>query len=616
MSEPSNSRDRVLSRLEARRAELEAAKGRERVAVGIGLAALVFAIALVTMAADDVIPLHWAGALTIGTLGLVVSIAWREQRSIACRRLRHAVAFHEAARRRLDDDWDLGFDGGAAYEEASHPYAVDLDVIGAQSVFARMNTTATTLGRDALAALLLDHESRAQGPERQKAVRALADDWDLREALHVELAEFLAGVAAGPAAREILDARTRDLEGWGQEPPPPPEPTWHVARDLVLTAGFIGVLTMIVTGQWPWAVLLLSWGVNYMVLGGAKDVEEDLERFESVRGTLDGWARILRVIEDRVPSGSAPLDAVKADLTADDARASSAIADLDRRVERLAWRGNMFWAMTFDVALLWDLHARRALHRWKRRHGEHIDRWLRAAARVEAFAGLGNYAACVPDACWPEFVDDTVFEAEGLAHPLIAADVRGGNDLTLPDLGGVLLFTGSNMSGKSTFLRSIGLAVVFARAGLPVPANRLRLQDVDVATCMRISDDLAQGSSRFHAEVHRLAACVEAAGSQRTTLVLLDEILAGTNSEERHVGTDAVLRGLANARAVSLVATHDLGLKSLIDQLGDKGRLLHFRDDVTEGVMTFDYRLRDGACPSTNALRVMRDAGLDVPDDA
>jgi len=451
--------------------------------------------------------------------------------------------------------------------------------------------------------------------DRQAAIRALVEAEDLRESLHIELREFLANIGDGPSAREGLDQQTRSLEGWGKEPPPPPDPSWHVVRDLLFTAIFFTVAVMIIMQDLPWSLLVPAWLLNYVILGGAKDVEEDLERFDSVRRTLGGWARILRVLEDRLPKGAVPLDEVHAALSLDGGRASECIRELDRKVERLAWRGNMFWALTFDVILLWDLHARRALHRWKRRHGEHIDSWLAAAARVEAMVGLANYAAAVPDHSWPRFgTDQTVYGATALAHPLLARASRVGNDLRLERLGGVLLFTGSNMSGKSTFLRSVGLAAVFARAGLPVCADSLRIQDLDVTTCMRIHDDLAQGSSLFHAEVRRLASCVEAARSDRPTLVLLDEILAGTNSHERHLGTEAVLRGLADAAAVTLVATHDLELKSLIDQLEGAGSLLHFRDDVTGGVMSFDYRLREGPCPSTNALRVMRAAGLEVPD--
>lgn len=615
MPDLETSRADVTARLAARQADLEAAKGRERVAVTVGIVVLVAAVGLITMSADGVIGLHWLAALALSTLGLVIAVAWRERRTIARRRLSHAVAFHEAALSRIDDRWDLGLDDGSRYIDGDHPYAVDLDLFGPHSVFSRVNTTVTTLGRDALADTL-QGRCKHSPTERQAAVRALVDAEDLREALHIELQEFLKKIGDGPAARETLDEQTRSLKGWGHEPPPPPDPKWHTIRDLAFAGLFFGVLGLILWQDLPWTLLGVAWFINYLILGGAKDVEEDLERFETVRTTLDGWARILRCIEDQLPSTSTPLKAVHDALELTDGRASAFIEELDRKVERLAWRGNMFWALSFDVALLWDLHARRALHAWKRRHGHEIDGWLDAAAAVESLVGLANYAAGVPDQCWPTFASDgAILTTEDLAHPLISRSVRVGNDLTLPSLGGVLLFTGSNMSGKSTFLRSVGLAAVFARIGLPIPARSLRLHDLDVTTCMRIHDDLAQGSSLFHAEVKRLAACVEAARSERPTLVLLDEILAGTNSRERHIGTDAVLRGLADTSAVTLVATHDLALRSLVDQLGDRGSLLHFRDDVTDGVMSFDYRLREGPCPSTNALRVMRAAGLDVPDE-
>lgn len=606
----------ISTRLDARRQDHRAARHQERRAAIAGLVVLVLAVAALSMSADGILPLHWTATLGLCVLSLIVAIQRRERCTVARRRLGHAVQFWEHALARSEDRWsDATQDDGAAYSDPDHPYANDLDLFGPHSLFSRINTTQTTLGRDALARLLTDPDEAHDTAARQEAVRDIAAAADMRETLHVELQEFLGDVAHGPVAREILDDKTRSLSGWGREPTPDPDPTWRVLLDLGLAALFLGAVAAAILGHLPWSALAPFWLLNYVFLGRASDVDEVLERFESVRNTLGGWSRILRCVEDGLPASAPPLRDARRALEIEGRRASDAVADLDRRVERLAWRGNMFWALTFDVALLWDLHARRALYAWKRRFGDRIDTWLQAAAQVEAHAALGSYAAAVPDHVFPETCTDAVLAAEDLAHPLLPSGTRVGNDLHLDRLGGILLITGSNMSGKSTFLRAVGLATVMARCGLPIPARSFRLRPLHVVTCMRIQDDLARGSSLFHAEVQRLADCVERAQSGDGTLVLLDEILAGTNSLERHVGTEGVLRGMINAPAATMVATHDLELAKLIDEVPDRGRVLHFRDAVEAGQMTFDYRLREGPCPSTNALRVMRDAGLDVDRD-
>jgi DNA mismatch repair ATPase MutS len=210
--------------------------------------------------------------------------------------------------------------------------------------------------------------------------------------------------------------------------------------------------------------------------------------------------------------------------------------------------------------------------------------------------------------------DGPVLELEELAHALLPAQVRVGNSLALPQLGQICLITGSNMSGKSTFLRTAGLAVVMSRMGLPVPARSMRMRDMQVVTCMTVHDSLKDASSLFYAEVRRLRQCLDWAAAGEATRVLFDEILAGTNSRERHIGAVAILESLSRLPAVSLVSTHDLELGELAQKMPEQLAVVHFRDHVREGVMSFDYTLRPGVLPSTNALRVMRLAGLDVPE--
>ena len=606
-------RARLEGRLRIRTAARDDARRRERLLSITGFAVLVGGIILMLATADKIVPLPWWGALAALAGTLVPTIILRERATTARRRHGYAITWIEEGLARLDDQWRFGQADGQEYADPEHPFAADLDVFGAHSVYERTNGCATTLGRDALAAVMRG-EAKSDLPSRQAAVRALADDLGWREAFAVELRGFRDSAGRTPVERETIDEKTRALIGWGDSPPPPLDPMWRIIRDFALGGGFLFVLVQVIFFSWAWWAVVPAYLLNFTLLGGAKDIEADLDRFEAIRRTLDDWARVIRQVE--ACTVDAPLvESLQEELRREGIQASAAIRDLTGRVDRLSSRRNMYYALTLDVAFLLDLHFRRSLLAWKRRHGHLIDTWLHASARMEALASLASYAAAVPGHAWPELTETgDVLDATDLAHPLLPANTRVGNDLTIAESGSLFLLTGSNMSGKSTFLRACGLAVVMARAGLPVSASQLRFRDQRVVTCMRTQDDLSRGSSRFHAEVRRLKECVDFARDGGLTLVLLDEILAGTNSKERHIGTEAVLNGLADLPASTLIATHDLELAGVIERAPGHGAVKHFRDQVVDGQMTFDYLLRDGLCPSTNALQVMRQEGLEVPE--
>ncbi|HMS18542.1 MAG TPA: hypothetical protein PKA37_16985, partial [Planctomycetota bacterium] len=293
-------------------------------------------------------------------------------------------------------------------------------------------------------------------------------------------------------------------------------------------------------------------------------------------------------------------------------RASLALRRLDRLVTRLSQHHNEAWTLTFGVATLLDAHVSRSLIRWRRNHAHLLLTWLKAAGEAEALLSLACYSEGYRTGCFGILEPGLKsIEALDLGHPLVSASSRRGNDLVVQETATTLLFTGSNMSGKSTFLRSVGLAVILSNLGVRIPAKSFRAPPLPVVTCMRITDNLSDGSSLFFAEVTRLKQCVEAAQAEPASLILLDEILAGTNSRERHAGTKSVLGLLAATPATVLIATHDLALAEVSSAVMHPTRLLHFRETIdATGAMTFDYQLRDGPCPTTNALEILRQAGL------
>jgi DNA mismatch repair ATPase MutS len=267
-----------------------------------------------------------------------------------------------------------------------------------------------------------------------------------------------------------------------------------------------------------------------------------------------------------------------------------------------------------NVFLLWDAHCLLRLEAFQRDAGRNARAWFHALGEVEGLSSFAGLAFDEPSYAWPEVEDGSAhFTATALGHPLLSSTARVSNDVNIPAPGHALLVTGSNMSGKSTHLRSMGLAAVMALSGAPVCASRLRISPLAVRSSIRISDSLSGGVSHFYAEVSRLRGVLDATAGSLPVLFLLDEILHGTNSEERQVGARWILAELLRRDAIGAVSTHDVGLCRLPPELMEKVAQHHFRESVEDGRMTFDYRLRSGPVSGGNALRLMRLVGLDVP---
>jgi DNA mismatch repair ATPase MutS len=263
--------------------------------------------------------------------------------------------------------------------------------------------------------------------------------------------------------------------------------------------------------------------------------------------------------------------------------------------------------------LLWATQISFAIEQWRKRHGSEVDRWLRAVGEMEALCSLASFAFERPEYPFPEVVDgSTVLEAEDLRHPLLLRahcvpnTIKLGGDLQL------LVISGSNMSGKSTLLRTVGTNVALALAGAPVSAQRMKLSLLAIGATLRVQDSLLGGTSRFYAEIQRLRDIMELTEKPLPVLLLLDEILYGTNSHDRTIGAEAVIRGLVEQGAIGFVTTHDLALAKVADALAPRAANAHFEDRLEDGKMIFDYMLRPGVVQRSNALALMRAVGLKV----
>jgi DNA mismatch repair ATPase MutS len=290
---------------------------------------------------------------------------------------------------------------------------------------------------------------------------------------------------------------------------------------------------------------------------------------------------------------------------------SQRIARLGNLIDQLDARRNPMFA-PFAYLLMWGTQLAYAIEAWRAGSGQSIAAWLAVVGEFEALCSLAAYAYEEPADPFPEVTAGAAcYDGEGLRHPLLRDCVP--NDLRL-DAGGlrVLVVSGSNMSGKSTYLRTAGVNAVLALAGAPVRARRLRLSPLAVGTSMHVHDSLEEGRSRFYAEVLRVRQLVDLSRGPLPLLFLLDEIFAGTNSHDRRIGAESVVRGLVAAGALGLVTTHDLSLTQIADQLGPRSANVHFADHFEDGVMRFDYRLQPGVVRHSNALALMRAVGLEV----
>ena len=518
-------------------------------------------------------------------------------RGVRAEQIRH---FYEDGIARLEHRFAGRGDAGLRYLDSQHPYARDLDLFGPGSLYELLATTRTARGSDQLAGWLLDGAAPDTIRERQAAVAELRPRLDLRRDI------ALCG-SDSPAAEEP----TTRLETWAKAPVDT-LPRWLpflCAAATMLSLGGIGLWIWSGSGPVPFAAALvlqtvLGWALRPRVAPILRAAETPVE-------SLARTSTLLACIE-RERFGAPLLARLGRDLEATGRLPSQELARLRRLVDRRDFRANQFFAPIAGL-LMWGTHVAVALESWRARCGPKLDPWIEAAAEIEALAALAGFAYEHPEAPFPEIVDTgSCFEGSGLGHPLIEPARCVRNDLRLGSEPQALVVSGSNMSGKSTFLRTLGCNTVLALAGAPVCAESLRVSPLRIAASIRILDSLAEGQSHFMAEILRLRQVVEISRGKPPALFLLDEILHGTNSHDRRIGAEAVIRGLVANGALGLVTTHDLALTEIVP--ASEGRLanVHFEDHLEDGAMHFDYRVKQGVVTKSNAVALMRSVGLDV----
>ncbi|GAC1584504.1 MAG: MutS family DNA mismatch repair protein [Polyangiales bacterium] len=570
-------------------------------------------------------PKAWVGAIlaAIAFIVLVVvhdRVIREKQRQLRC------VAWAEQGLARLNDRYSHLPLPHEPTPPDDHPYAGDLDVFGRASLMQSLDTTRTAEGKRLLGAWLSQGAVVDEIALRQACAKELSGRIDFLEELWVEGAllsreppdveKLLAWIDDDRRPSAPSELKSRD--SFAVPAPSPVLESTPLLQGLALGLPTLTLSLLFFGGHLPlprpvWLValaaqlifLLSSMRHRRAVIAAVTAASENHE-------ALSRYARVFAAIEGAEFVGN-PLRELRAQLVG----ASLEVRRLSRIVGYVDARRNEVFRLLIGPLLLWDLNCALFLIRWRKRAGSQVRRNIAAMARVEALSALATRAFEHPDDAWPEVRDrgrDAVqLDAQGLGHPLIAWQKVVRNDVSFGHSGSVLLVTGSNMSGKSTLLRAIGTNVVLALAGAPVRARALRVSPFDVRTSMRVSDSLSEGISHFLAELRRLKGVIDAANGAtqtlRPVLFLLDEILHGTNSRERHLGARAIVRHLSQQFACGAVSTHDLALSALADEVKGRVENVHFREDVTRlpdgsETMTFDYRLRKGVLTTRARVRL------------
>ncbi len=508
------------------------------------------------------------------------------------------VSYYEHALGRLTHQWIGRGNQGERFRDPKHVYADDLDLFGRGSLFELLSTARTGAGESILAGWLLALGERQEVIARQEAVRELRSRTDLREELAL----------MGEDIRAAVDAKI--LAKWGEGRPIEFFKGASLAAFLLAFAAVAAFALFLahVVSLVPFLFVVLAEIGYYMA------VRDGVRHIVAGVGTPAHELQLLMLLLERLERESfesTRLKELKQALETEGKTASQQIRRLGRLIELLDSARNQFFGPV-AAPVLWIPQFAMAIERWRRHCGVRIGKWTAAIGEFEALCSLASFAFERPDAVFPELVEaPPLFEATGVVHPLIARESAVPNDVAIGGETRLWIVSGSNMSGKSTLMRAIGLNAVLAWAGAPAACAQLRISRLHIGASMRANDSVIDNKSRFYAEIERLRDIVNLARAGLPTLFLLDELLSGTNSHDRKIGAESLVRGLVDRGAIGLVTTHDLALARIAETM-EGAMNVHFEDHLENGEIRFDYRLRSGVVTRSNALELMRAVGLDV----
>lgn len=492
------------------------------------------------------------------------------------------------------------FAQGREYLDSQHPYALDLDLFGEDSLFQHLNRTVTATGARLLANWLLHLTKNPQIIlQRQQAVEELSSQPDWCQ-------QFRATGQLYP----IRDMDTKVLHHWQNSPsffahPLPSRILLYLSNTLTFFS-WISVIFQVL----PWSVGLIFSLVQLLVLTlFLKKINAYHRQLDRFLGTISNYLALVRLI-DMQKFTSSGLCNIKSTLTAQAHSALQSLSALSRIKEHLDQRGNILTALLLNGLYLRDLHTLLRLDRWKKKYSPYIESWTTAISETDVLISMSNYRYNHPHYTFPRIDPSTLFDAREVGHPLLKSRHKVTNDFSIPSLHRLYIVTGANMAGKSTFLRTVGINLVLAQSGNVVYSPDLRFQPMTLFTSMRTTDNLAKETSYFHAELLRLKQLIDMAEKEERMFIILDEMLKGTNSTDKLNGSLAFLHKLLSYPLSGLIATHDLALGELA--ISDP---VHFNNvcfEIThrDTDIIFDYKLRSGISTNMNATLLLKKMGL------
>jgi hypothetical protein len=513
-------------------------------------------------------------------------------------RYNRSINFYERGIARIDEQWKGTGETGTCYEDSSHPYARDLDLFGPGSLFQLLSNARTHAGEQMLASWLKNPIPVEAIRSRQKAVEELRSQLDLRE----DLAVLGADVATGVHPDLLI--------GWIKGPATPRSMPLRIAAGAISLLALASLILWFAMNQHLWFFIMVLVEISF-VYSRRSITDKLVSEAEKAGRDLELLSLVLARIE-REQFKTDHLRKLRSMLDQKGQPPSRLIARLNTLIQLLDSTRNIFFA-PIAFLLLWKIQVSFFVEDWRNEYGVAVEAWLSAVAEFEALSSLSGYAFEHPDDPFPELCDQSpCFEGEGLGHPLLPESKCVRNNVSLAKDLQVLIVSGSNMSGKSTLLRTVGINAVLAQAGAPVRARRLRISPLVLGASIHIMDSLQEGTSRFYAEITRLRKIVAHAEGPVPLLFLLDELLHGTNSHDRRIGAEAIISGLVRRGAIGLLTTHDLALAHIAEALAPRVLNVHFEDHLENGHMAFDYHLHPGTVRKSNALELMRSIGLEV----
>ncbi|MBK7289533.1 MAG: hypothetical protein IPI78_04365 [Chitinophagaceae bacterium] len=496
----------------------------------------------------------------------------------------------------------LGFPDGAEWKPALHNYANDLDIFGRASLYQYANRSTSEQGNKLFADWLLSPANVGVIKERQDSVKELAPQIEWRQQLQ----------AFGINNQLKLKTEKNILDWLNEESKFIKNKFWVILRIVfpILSFTVLGLYIADVISFDRFLPIILGFlFISYWV---SKQIMPDYIRLNKITGELETLSSSISCIENK-DFTSPLLLTLKMDFNSTETKASSTIKNLKKILDRLDYRLNPIIFIPLSALVCWDLQQIFALENWKQKNKTITATWFSSLANFEALSSIANLSFNHPDWSFPEIVnDDAVFIGEEIGHPLIPKEKRVTSSFSTNGLNQISLVTGSNMAGKSTFLRSVGVNIVLAMMGSPVCAKHISVSHLKVMSSMRISDNLEESTSTFYAELKKLKEIIDAVYANEKAFLLLDEILRGTNSADRHTGSSALLKQLIKHNAAGIVATHDLELAKLSEDFPSNIHNYHFDVKVNNEELYFDYKLNKGICRSMNASILMKKIGIEL----